>query len=77
METKPFLPPGLSLVLLAAFAFFVLLLITIGVLGVISLAEQCMTNTVWRLFAAVGIGSAIVLLIAARFVELPELSEED
>ena len=75
MKLKP--SSGLYAVLFVAWALVMALILSIAGLGVGALIDKAQESAAWRLFASLALGSGIVLLVAARLIDLPSLIQED
>ena len=67
----------LYFVLTVAWLLVVLLILSIAGLGVGALIDKVLESNGWRLFASLGLGSFIVLLVAAKLIDWPGLIQED
>jgi TctA family transporter len=69
MKLKPSF--GLYAVPSVALLLVFLLILSIAGLGVGALIDKAQESTAWRLFASLALGSFIVLLVAAKLLDLP------
>ena len=74
MKLKPSF--GLYAVLFVAWLMVLLLILSIAGLGVGALIDKAQESTAWRLFASLALGSFIVLLVAAKLIDLPTVIPE-
>lgn len=74
MKLKPSF--GLYTVLFVAWLLVLLLILSIAGLGVGALIDKVQESSAWRLFASLALGSFIVLLVAAKLIELPTVIPE-
>jgi len=63
---------GLYAVLFVAWLLVLALILSIAGLGVGALIDKAQESTAWRLFASLALGSFIVLLVAAKLLDLPK-----
>lgn len=70
MRLKPSF--GLYAVLFVAWLLVLALILSIAGLGVGALIDKAQESTAWRLFASLALGSFIVLLVAAKLLDLPK-----
>ena len=69
MKLKPSF--GLYVMLFVACLLVMALILSIAGLGVGALIYKVQDSTAWRLFASLALGSFIVLLVAAKLLDLP------
>lgn len=75
MKLKPSF--GLYAVLFVAWLMVLALILSIAGLGIGALIDKAQESTAWRLFASLALGSFIVLLVAAKLLDLPTMIPND